>query len=122
MTILYALLVFLVKMLVTTITTLYDSQSCKQRDKHRCYDISQISWIFTRSMANTNTKMTRNERFGLPDIIVEVLRKQNLDTSLHLSYKVFGTEQYTELKLTWSPIKDREVKYKDCQENNTLSL
>ncbi len=49
--------------------------------------------------------MTPNEQFGLPDIVVEVLRKQNLDTSLHLSYKLFGSGQYTELKLTWSPLR-----------------
>ncbi len=49
--------------------------------------------------------MTPNEQFGLPDIVVEVLRKQNLDTSLHLSYKWFGSGQYTELKLTWSPLR-----------------
>ncbi len=49
-------------------------------------------------MENTNTKMTPNEQFGLPDIVVEVLRKQNLDTSLHLSYTLFGSGQYTELK------------------------
>ncbi len=43
--------------------------------------------------------MAPNEQFGLPDIVVEVLRKQHLDTSLHLSYKIFGSGQYTELKL-----------------------
>ncbi len=60
-------------------------------------------WTFTRSMANTNTKMTPNDKFELPDIIVEVLGKHNMDTSLHLSYKIFGSGQYIELKLTWSP-------------------
>ncbi len=62
--------------------------------------------------------MTTNDQFGLPDIVVEVLRKQNLDISLHLSYKLFGSGQYTELKsgqytelkyielnLTWSPLR-----------------
>ncbi len=39
--------------------------------------------------------MTINEQFGLPDIVVEVLKKHNLDTSPHLSYKLFGSGQYT---------------------------
>ncbi len=43
--------------------------------------------------------------FELPGIVVEVLRKQNLDTSLHLSYTIFGSGQYTELKLIWNALR-----------------
>ncbi len=43
--------------------------------------------------------------FELPGIVVEVLRKQNLATSLHLSYTIFGSGQYTELKLIWNALR-----------------
>ncbi len=73
-------------------------------------------------MANTNTEMTPNEQFGLPDIVVEVLRKQNLDTSLDLSYKIFGSGQYTELKLAWSPTRTERSYIRTANRKTTLSL
>ncbi len=66
--------------------------------------------------------MTPNEQFGLPDIVFEILWKYNLDASLHLSYKIFGSGHYTELKLTWSPLRKDKSNIRTIRRNNTLSL
>lgn len=47
------------------------------------------------------TKMAHNDSFGLPEMVVDILKRQNMKENSQFRYKLFCSGNFTELKLQW---------------------